>query len=437
MNPAHRLVVPALRLPLDSEEDALELAARGVGGFCVFGGDDALPGLLARLQAAAPHPLLLAADHEDGAGQHVHGSTIHPPAAALGPDDAEAAGIRTAVEARRLGLTMVFAPVCDVVSELRNPIIQARAFRDPARCAPRYVEGARRFGLRTCAKHFPGHGATTEDSHGGLPLVDAPEETWRARDLPPFAAAIAAGVDAVMTAHVACPGLTGDRDVPATLSRRVMTGLLRDEMGFAGLLLTDALLMEGVRSGRGEAEAARASLAAGCDVLLCPGDVGAVMNAAAEAGDVDASLRRMAAASEPLPDPLDAAAARSVTLEGEPIGPGAHPLRIFATGDLGERFGRMAGVAFDWFDLEGMPRGGAGGKGGLARPAVAILRPERAWGGPLALPEPAREAARQAGAVLLFGAPALLGDLAPDWLLKAPGCDLRTIKAAIRRAFRR
>ena len=381
MNP-YRLVVPALRWPVASEQPFLELAARGVGGFCVFGGDEALPALLARLQDAAPHPLLIAADHEDGVGQHVSGSTVHPPAAALDPDSAELAGIRTAVEGRRLGVTMVFAPVCDVLSEPRNPIIQARAYRDPLACVPRYIDGARRFGLRTCAKHFPGHGATTSDSHEGMPLVDATADVWRERDLPPFAAAIAAGVDAVMTAHIACPGLTGDVDLPATLSKRVMTGLLRDEMGFEGLLATDALLMDGVLRGRSEGEAARAALAAGCDVLLCPGDVEGVLRAAADAGDVDLACRRMAIAAEPLPDPLDAAADRSVTLDGVPLGPGPHPLRIYALGEEGRRLARSAGIAYELHDFEGA-RIGEGGEGGLERPAVAVLRPERAWGGPL------------------------------------------------------
>ncbi|MHC4849157.1 MAG: glycoside hydrolase family 3 N-terminal domain-containing protein [Planctomycetota bacterium] len=436
MNPAYRLVVPALRLPIESEDPWLELAARGVGGFCVFGGDQNVAGLLARLQDAAPYPLLMTADHEDGVGQHVAGFSIHPPAAALGPDDAELAGIRTAVEARRLGFNMVFAPVCDVVSEPWNPIIQARAFRDPLNSAPRYIAGARRFGLRTCAKHFPGHGATTSDSHSGMPIVTAPAEVWRERDLPPFAAAIAAGVDAVMTAHIACPGLSGEADVPATISKRIMTGLLRDEMGFEGLLLTDALLMEGVRSGRGEGAAATLSLAAGCDVLLCPGDVEAVLEAAAAADDIDASLRRVAAAAELLPDPLDAAAERSVTIRGEPLGAGAHPLRIYAVGDEGAALGRASGVAYEIRDFEGK-LGGRGGEGGLSRPVVAILRPERAWGGPLTLPKSVQQASESADAVMLFGAPVLLEGSKANWVLHAPGSDRRTLQAAVRKSIHR
>jgi beta-glucosidase-like glycosyl hydrolase len=240
-----RLLMPMLRYPKRLDQ-ARDLARAGVGGFCVFGGDARLPLLIEELQALAPHPLLIASDLEEGAGQQVAGQPRHPPAILLDPDAAEAAGARTALDARPLGITMNFAPVCDVSSHDRNPIIQERAFRDPAACAPRYIAGARRYGMRTCAKHFPGHGATDADSHDALPVVDADAATWRERDLPPFRAAIEAGVDAVMTAHIDCPALTGEPGLPATLSRAVVTGVLRGELGFSGLVVTDALLMEGV-----------------------------------------------------------------------------------------------------------------------------------------------------------------------------------------------
>jgi beta-glucosidase-like glycosyl hydrolase len=433
---SHRLVMPALRWPIESEEPFLRLAEAGIGGFCVFGGDESLIGFIARLQNAAPHPLLIAADYEEGVGQHVQGFSVHPTAAALDPDAAEIAGIRTAVEARRLGINMTFAPVCDVLSERTNPIIQSRAFLDPMACVPRYIEGARRFGLRTCAKHFPGHGATSTDSHDALPVVAAAAHVWRERDLPPFAVAIAAGVDAVMTAHIDCPALTGEAGLPATLSKRVMTGLLRDEMGFQGLLVTDALLMEGVRSGRGEGEAARLSLQAGCDVLLCPGDLDAVLAAAGDAGDVDAALARVSAASEPLPDPMDLAAARSVTGNGakDPIGSGEHPLRIFARGTAGRRLAKLLGRAYELHDFHGRHLDSGAGVG-LDRPSVAILRPERAWGGPLELSEAVRKAANEASALWLFGAEALADGLSPSWLLRAPGTDDRTLQAAVHAAF--
>ncbi len=413
-HPNARLVVPALRLPANDLDPYLRLAARGVGGFCVFGGDLSLRTILDRLQGAAPHPLLFASDLEDGAGQQVRGLTRHPPAAALDPDAAEHAGIRTAIEARLMGLTMAFAPVCDVLSVARNPIIQARAFRHPP-APPRFVRGARSFGLRTCAKHFPGHGGTALDSHDALPVVDADLATWRRRDLPPFQLCIDAGVDAVMTAHVACPALTGSPTLPATLSRRVMTDLLRKEMGFSGLAVTDALLMEGVRGGRSEGEAALLSLEAGCDALLVPSDVDAVL-AAVERADAPEALARMAAAAEPLPDPLAAAAEGSVACTGEVrVGPGPHAPLVF---DLDRR---GAGEAL------------ARAIGGLSVPSVLILRSDRAWGGALELPAAAREAAAGAGLVILLGPKLLLEGLSPRAHVQAPGHDPLTVAAVARR----
>ncbi len=407
-----RLVVPGLRFPTDLERE-LRLAERGVGGFCIFGGDARLKEALDRLQAAAPHPLLFASDMEEGAGQQIEGLERHPPAVALHPEAAEAAGIYTAVEARRLGLTMTFAPVCDLVSEPRNPIIQGRAFADPAASAPRFVRGARRMGLRTCAKHFPGHGATREDSHAELPVVEAPPDVWRRRDLPPFAACIEAGVDAVMTAHIACPGLTGSPTLPATLSWKVITDLLRGELGFAGLVVTDALLMEGVRTGRGEAQAAVLALEAGCDALLCPADPERVVEAI-ERVDASAALERMAHAAQPLPDPLAAAAAASVTSGGPlPAGPGPHRPEVI--------------------DLDGgqaVPL-----EAGLAVPSVIILRSDRAWGGPLELPAEVVARARRAGLVVLLGPRVLLEGLEPQAWIHAPGRDPRTLAEVARRAY--
>ncbi|MEM8883552.1 MAG: glycoside hydrolase family 3 N-terminal domain-containing protein [Planctomycetota bacterium] len=432
MNTA-RLVVPALRWPLASEEPYLRLAERGIGGFCVFGGGPGLAALLRRLQEAAPHPLLFAADHEDGVGQHVPGYTVHPAAQAMTPASARLAGMRTAVEARQLGFTMVFAPVCDVTSNVRNPIIQSRAFLDPSSCAPAYIEGAHLFGLRTCAKHFPGHGATSSDSHDDLPRVDAPADVWRRRDLPPFARAIEAGVDAIMTAHIDCPALTGGDGIVATLSRRVMHDLLREEMGFEGLLVTDALLMDGVLQGRSEPEAAEQALAAGCDVLLCPGDLEGVLAAAARAPDPEAALARMAVASELRPDPLDEAAAAAVECPG-PLAAGDHPMEIFARGPEGATLASLLGGAFILRDFEGRERSRGTGPG-FATPTVAILRPDRAWGGRLVLPDAVWEKVRKSPSVLLFGARSLLRDHTPGWLLWAPGSEEPTLRAAVRKAI--
>jgi len=437
MSQLHRLVMPLLRFPADDAkfDEALRLAERGVGGFCIFGGDiDTLPDQLRRLQEAAPHTLLFASDLERGAGQQIAGLSKHPCAAALDPDAAEVAGVRTAIEARRVGMTMVFAPVCDVGSESRNPIIQSRAFLEPAMAAPRFVVGARTHGLRTCAKHFPGHGATRVDSHSDLPIVDAPLPIWFERDLPPFAACIAAGVDAVMSAHIACPALSDDPELPATLSRRVMTDLLRGEMGFDGLTITDALLMDGVLRGRSEAEAAVAAIGAGCDLLICPEDIEGVLGAAVAAG-TEESLARMAFFSDPLPDPLEVAAGRSIRKRGVfPIPEGEHPLRIFSLEQGGAALAETAGIAYEERDFDGELLGSGKGRG-LAGPTVALLRADRAWAGELRLPAPVRAAVESADTVLLFGPSILLEDLRPESLLVAPGQDPMTLRAAAKTAF--
>jgi len=423
-----RLLVPSINLPVADLDPFLRLAERGVGGFCVFGDDRLLPEVLPRLREAAPHPLLIAADWEDGRGRY-------PPAAALDPDAAEAAGVMTAVEARALGITMTFAPVCDVVSHERNPIIQARAFRDAVAAVPRFIAGARRFGLRTCAKHFPGHGATDSDSHDALPTVLAPVDTWRARDFPPFAAAIEAGVDAVMTAHIACPALTGDDTAPATLSRRVMTDLLRGEFGFDGLLVTDALVMDGVLQGRTEGEAARLAMAAGCDVILCPKDIEGVLSAMEGLRPAEVSLERLARVAEPLPDALVGAAAASVTAEGPlPVGPGPHPLRICdLTGD-GRELAKAAGVAFELYDREAKLVGKGGGTG-LEVPSLAILRKDMAWAGPLEIAASVRSLAGGIGLLILLGPDVLGRDIDAPARVRAPGQDSRTLAAVARRAF--
>ena len=433
-----RLLMPGLRLPgdLDRFDDFVRLAARGVAGFCLFGGDRALPALLERLLSAAPHPLLIAADLEQGAGQQVEGTTRHPPAAALDPEAAELAGIRTACEARLLGITMTFAPVCDVASEPRNPIIAARAFRDPATAAPRFVNGARLMGLRTCAKLFPGHGATLRDSHDALPLVETGVETWRVRDRPPFAACIAAGVDAVMTAHLAWPALTGSQDRACTFSRRVVTELLRGELGFDGLVVTDALLMEGARGGRGEVEAAEMALEAGCDLLLFPEDVEGVL-AFLERVDPGPRLERLARAAEPLPDPLAAAAAASVSGAGDlPPAPGPHPLRICDLLGGGEELARAAGLAFERYGPQGQLLERGSGPG-LECPALAVLRRDRAWAGPLVVPEAVRALADPGGLVILLGPRVLLEGLAHSAFVHAPGQDPLTLAAVCRKAFGR
>jgi len=445
-----RLLFPALR-GADATRDPepfLRLAERGVGGFTVFGGDAGLGALLARVAAAARHPLVFAADLEEGAGQQIAGLTRHPPAAALLPGAAFQAGLLTALEARPHGVTMTFAPVCDVASEPRNPILSGRAFPSPRDAAPRFVEGARALGLRTCAKHFPGHGATLEDSHDALPVVRADAATWRRRDLAPFVACIRAGVDAVMTAHVACPALTDHPSLPATLSARVMTDLLRGEMGFTGLAVSDALLMEGVRGGRSEAEAARLAVEAGCDAVICPDDVEGVLGALRDVrpARVEEALARVAAAAEPLPagaavdgeelrDAMRRAAVASVTSHGSlPIGPGPHPLRIADLHGGGEAFAAACGLLHERIAPDGAVLS-RGGTRGLAAPAVALLRRDKAWGGPLDPTPPLRALTDAARLVLALGPRRLLDGIRADAWVHAPGEDPFTVREVVRRAF--
>jgi beta-glucosidase-like glycosyl hydrolase len=317
-----RLLFPALRWDertgFGHETAVIEGAlALGVGGFIIFGGEaGAVRDLTAELRRRSAYPLLIGADLERGAGQQFRGATPLPPVAGLGAlDDLEAtwrAGELTAREARALGVDWVYAPVADLDIEPRNPIVGSRAFgSDPVRVAAQVVawtEGCRAGGALSCAKHFPGHGRTASDSHLGLPLVEQTRATLEA-DLLPFREAIRAGVDAVMTAHVAYPALDPS-GVAATLSPRIVTGLLREELGFGGVVVTDAMIMEGVlESGRDEASAAVRAVAAGCDALLYPQDPAAVAAAltAALGGELPEARVTEAIAR------IEAAAARAAT----------------------------------------------------------------------------------------------------------------------------
>ncbi len=319
-----RLVVVPVRLPGDyGKLDALRrvLGEDSVGGVLLFGGDlDLTPRFLQRLREAAGRPILVMSDVERGVGQQVEGCLRHPPSMAVGAlRDASAAyalGAATALECRRVGIDMALSPVLDLYNEPLNPIVGTRSFgEDPelvSLLGVAWIEGCQEEGVLACAKHFPGHGRTLSDSHDALPRVEASSKELRTRDLVPFARAAASGVAAVMTAHVAYPALDPDAspDTPATLSRRILTGILREELSYEGLILTDALIMEGVRRAAGEGQAAVDSLAAGCDVLLCPTDHREVVKAVEAAvlsgrldGDlVGRALQRLDAAHKVLRD---------------------------------------------------------------------------------------------------------------------------------------
>ena len=290
VNPA-RLIMPALRSDALSGfaheasriADTLEL---GVGGYIIFGGTaESVRRLTADLLRRAGRPLLLASDLERGAGQQFAGLTEFPPPMALAslrdPAVVRWAGSLTAQEARAVGINWIFAPVADLDLLPENPIVQTRAFgADPNEVATfvrQWIEGCQTSGALACAKHYPGHGRTSVDSHVALPVVETPATDLQAVDLVPFTVAIQSGVASIMTAHVAYPRLDSS-GLPATLSRTIL-GQLRGAGGFDGLVVTDALIMDGALVGRRESDAAVEAIQAGADLLLYPNDARRVRGA--------------------------------------------------------------------------------------------------------------------------------------------------------------
>lgn len=271
------------------------------------------------LQRSAAMPLLVASDVEPGLGRLEGGvfapgslvagsATVLPSNMAIGAtrrlEHARAAGHITGEESRAVGIHLAFAPTADVNNNPSNPVINVRSFgEDPllvAAMTAAFVEGVQEAGVAATLKHFPGHGDTDVDSHNALPIIRASRERLDAVELVPFRAAIDAGVAAVMSAHIALPRVTRD-SVPATLSPLMLTSLLRDTLGFRGLVLTDAMDMRGIVDGYGVAESSVRAVQAGADILLMPPDVPAAIAAvvtAVERGDIGrdriaASVRRI------------------------------------------------------------------------------------------------------------------------------------------------
>lgn len=258
--------------------------------------------LLNRLQQDSKLPLLVAADFERGLSMRLHGATEFPHAMAFGaagkPEYAEAFGRITAQEARAIGVHWNFFPDADVNSNPSNPIIDTRAFgEDPQQVGDlvtAYIRGARANGMMTTAKHFPGHGDTSTDSHLGVAQVTGDAARLQSVELPPFRKAIEAGVDSVMVAHVTVPALDSNADHVATTSPAIVTGLLKEQLGFKGIVVADALEMAGLtrlyagRIGRAAVDAFKA----GNDLLLIPADLEASYRAMLEAvrsGEISSS----------------------------------------------------------------------------------------------------------------------------------------------------
>ena len=281
--------------------DLMEQVETGVGGLLVsIGLPHSYAAKLNELQRRAAVPLLVSSDFESGGPgmrmSHIFalpsllsqgGGTSFPPTMAFGAigDErfARELGRVTGEEARAVGVHLNFAPVLDVNSNPRNPVINTRSFGGDARLVAdlgaAFIRGSREGGVLTTAKHFPGHGDTGTDSHIDLPVVRADRTRLDTLELVPFRRAVEAGVDGVMTAHVVVPGVLGEDAPPATFSPYFLDRLLRREMGFDGLVLTDALRMGAITGGYGAGEAAVRALEAGSDVLLAPADVEATVDA--------------------------------------------------------------------------------------------------------------------------------------------------------------
>jgi len=255
----------------------------GVGGVILLGASAGELALRSRqLQEYAPIPLLIAADIEEGVGQRFAGATWFPPPMAMGAiarenldkahNYARQKGAITAQEALAIGINWILAPVVDVNNNPQNPVINVRAFADTpetvSELACQFIRGTQDYPVLTTAKHFPGHGDTAIDSHLNLPILSHSRSRLAQVEFPPFQAAMAAGVDAVMTAHLLIPSL--DEQFPATLSQNVLTQVLRQELGFQGLIVTDALIMGAIANRYGATEAPVKAVEAGADILLMP-----------------------------------------------------------------------------------------------------------------------------------------------------------------------
>jgi beta-N-acetylhexosaminidase len=262
-----------------------------------------------QLQSKSKYPLLIGADFERGTAMRQDEGTSFPTAMALAaagdPKDAYTMGKITALEARAVGVQWVYAPVSDVNNNPANPIVNTRSFgENPTRVAEfvtEFIRGVQENGAIATAKHFPGHGDTATDSHIDLPVIKADRARMENLELIPFRAAITAGVGSVMTGHLNVPAFEPDPNTPATLSPNILTELLRKQLGFQGLVITDALDMGGITVRYAPGDAAVRAFLAGADALLMPPVPDAAYEALLEAAQsgripaerLDASVRRL------------------------------------------------------------------------------------------------------------------------------------------------
>lgn len=262
----------------DYNTEIKQLAADGIGGFCIFsGGLKDTQRAIAELQMNAKIPLIFSADFEYGLPMRLTNGTEFPHAMALGkagrPDRTAAVAKAIAKEAIALGVNWNLAPVCDVNSNVENPIINIRSFGEKRDVVEKhlveYIKASQEQKALACAKHFPGHGDTSVDSHLELPVLKHDRERIESLELRPFKKAIKAGVKSIMTGHLSVPALD-ESGLPASLSKPIITGILKEELGYNGLILTDALDMKAISDNYPGGKAAVMALSAGNDIALLP-----------------------------------------------------------------------------------------------------------------------------------------------------------------------
>lgn len=319
-------------------------------------------------ELARPRRLFIAVDEEGGFVSQLTGHLTVPPNATLlargaAPGDIEWASRVTGERLRALGIDWVFAPVADIHSEPRNPVIGPRAFGSTAEAVARAVgealRGYRAAGIAACLKHFPGHGNTVLDSHLALPTCEAAADRLEARELAPFRANLDA--ESVMTAHVVYPAWDAGR--PATFSRAIVHGVLRERLDFQGVAITDALEMKGAAEGREPREMAREAIEAGCDLLLFAFHDEAVRRLRLTLADalVDGTLDRTS---------FDAARPRLAAFDGARPEPSAEELaRPLETLTPGDWEGRLEAIVERGLVVRGaMPKTAASGPWRVTEP---------------------------------------------------------------------
>lgn len=281
-----------------------------IGGFIFSRGniyDQAI--LTNKLQQLSEIPLWISQDMEFGAAMRINGTTRFAPAMAVAatrdPKLDYMKGYVTAMEAKAVGVHQIFAPVMDVNNNPANPVINTRSYSENpvlvAQFGLEFIRGVKAAGLVSTVKHFPGHGDTATDSHIGLPVIAHDWARLDSVELVPFRAAIGAGVESVMSAHISFPKLGSEPGLPGTLDPNILTGILRDSLGFDGLITTDALEMEGISEHYSPGDALIRAILAGADMLLIPPDVVTSLDAAVLAVErgqisierIDASVRRI------------------------------------------------------------------------------------------------------------------------------------------------